>query len=312
MVRQQTQPFESGFGEDGRVTVSVLDPLQSGSDVASQFRDAEVSAVMQQLSSPSRTSRGNTGGLRQLRQRADRAQPARRNQNILSGSASRDPRKRKPRNRFSGQVFQTVDRQVSATVQHRMLHFARKNPHTAEGSQVCGLVLIALRSRDDNLDRSRSLHRPQDVGDVLGLPHGECAASRGDADRRRGWCHWWGLMSLEFSTLGSELSQPQQVDDLLSRRLRHACGSSGSGFLIFAMPDRQPIAAGARVGQCWSTSQRPCRRPDRGFRQTVAVWAAPKWRAVRFFSFAELDFSTGQPVLVSPAEAQQRPVNHIS
>ena len=143
---------QSGFRQNDRVELSVVEFLHPRFDVAPVFQHLQVRSNVQQLSLPTRAAGSDSRSCRQHIKR-HRLQPlrdrdidmSRQDQCIGDWRTLRNPGQFQSVRRVSGQVFQAMNSEVRSVTQHRVLNFFSKDALPAHRSKGRRPITVADR-----------------------------------------------------------------------------------------------------------------------------------------------------------------------
>ena len=87
---------------------------------------------------------------------------------------------------FGRQILEAVDREIGPAIEHRSLYFASEDADAAHRCQRSVPVAVTFRRNVNDLDVAVAGRVTDQIGDVVRLPQGELAGSRGNPDHSAG------------------------------------------------------------------------------------------------------------------------------
>ena len=169
-VLLEPEAFECRERDDHRVVSELLALAQPGLDVPAQWSEDEVGAGGRELRAPADRTRTD--------ERADRE--------LFEGGADervagigpfRNRHEHEPRRRLGREILGRMDRDIGAAVDDRLLDLAGEDASAADRVQLGGLVAVAGRRHEDELDVA-----PEARADAFRLPPRERTRAGRDTD----------------------------------------------------------------------------------------------------------------------------------
>src|SRR6266478_8010901 len=170
------EAVEAGFGEENAVVLAALGFAEARVDIAAKVADVEIGANVAKLRLAAKAAGADARTLAQIGQRGaaggDEAVP-----DIF---AAEDGGKGQARVDFGGNVLDAVDRDIDRFVEQSVFEFLDEDTLAADLGQR-GVGEFIAESLDDDDFRFNTGGGKEALADVFGLPFGQQAAARADA-----------------------------------------------------------------------------------------------------------------------------------
>ena len=172
-VVRDAETLESRAGQQDRIELALVQPAQPCLDVAAQQFESQVGSRVTQLRLASRARRADARALWQV------LEPlvAPRDESIERVRARQHRHDRETRRQFARHVLHRVDGDVRAAFLHRDFEFLDEETLAADLGQRAVEHAVALRAHRHEFDGQVRMRRAQQGLHVLGLPHGQLAAT---------------------------------------------------------------------------------------------------------------------------------------
>jgi hypothetical protein len=169
----EPEPQKTRLGQDDRVQILLAELAQPGFHVATEVDHPQVRPAVQELGSPAQAARSDDGCGRQVFESLVFLG----NERIAGRPPRRDGRQFQARHRDRRQVFQAMDRDVDAIGEEGVLNGLGEDAEAAHRGNRPVLDHVAVGLDDDDFHGPRLDDGPKPIGDVVGLPEGEVAAT---------------------------------------------------------------------------------------------------------------------------------------
>jgi len=126
---------------------------------------------------------------------------------------------------FSRQVFEAVNGEVGPAIEHGGLHFASEHADATHRSERSIAITIAFRRNVYHFDFAAAVRISNQVSDIMGLPQGKLAGSRGNPDHSAGGItHVWSVSESQIAKVAQTFGSSRFPVPKLSASFATASG----------------------------------------------------------------------------------------